>query len=107
MPTVFEVLAEPNRRTILDLLRDEDRSVNELVAALPLTQPTVSKHLKVLRDTGLVTARADAHHRIYRLQAAPLREAADWLERYRRFWDTSFDRLDAHLAAIQAQDDDR
>ncbi len=99
--TAFAVLAEPNRRTILDLLRVRDRSVNELVESLPLTQPTVSKHLRVLRDAGLVTARVDAHRRIYQLRAEPLEEIDRWMAPYRAVWAERLDDLTRHLNAME------
>jgi DNA-binding transcriptional ArsR family regulator len=94
---VFEVLAEPNRRRILDLLREDERPVGELVGALALAQPTVSKHLRVLRDAGLVEVRADAQRRLYRLAAGPLREVDEWLAPYRADWATHLDDLARHL----------
>lgn len=94
---VIEVLAEPNRRRILDLLRDGERPVGELVAALGLSQPAVSKHLRVLREAGLVTVRTDAQKRVYRIRPAPLAELDAWLEPYRRLWSASLDRLERHL----------
>ncbi len=97
MSTVFGVLAEPQRRRILDLVRDGERSVGELVTALSMSQPAVSKHLRVLRDAGLVEARVDEQRRLYRLRAEPLRELDAWLAPYRWAWDTSLDRLEAHL----------
>jgi DNA-binding transcriptional ArsR family regulator len=93
----FEVLAEPTRRRILDLLRDGEHPVGELVDALQATQPGVSKHLKVLRDAGLVTARVDAQRRLYRVRPEPLRELDDWLAPYRVLWSTSLDDLEQHL----------
>src|SRR4051794_41462138 len=83
---MFEVLAEPNRRRILDLLREEERPVGELVDALGISQPAVSKHLRVLRDAGLVEVRVDAQRRLYRLRPEPLREIDEWLTPYRRAW---------------------
>jgi DNA-binding transcriptional ArsR family regulator len=83
----FEVLAEPSRRRILDLLRLEERPVGDLVRLLDASQPSVSKHLKVLRDAGLVEVRVDAQRRLYRVRPEPLREVAAWLEPYRRLWD--------------------
>src|SRR5262249_60299750 len=80
----FGVLAEAHRRSILDLLRDSERSVGELVGVLGLSQPAVSKHLRVLRDAGLVTARSDAQRRLYRLRPEPLRAIDEWLAPYRR-----------------------
>ncbi|ONI72100.1 transcriptional regulator [Kribbella sp. ALI-6-A] len=97
MATTFEVLAEPRRREILDLLRDGERPVGELVDALDLSQPAVSKHLKVLRDAGLVEVRQDAQRRWYRLRPAPLAEIDAWLEPYRDLWRGRLDALEAHL----------
>src|SRR5215213_6398425 len=87
MASTFEVLGEPRRREILDLLRDRERPVGELVERLHLTQPTVSKHLKILREAGLVDVRHDAQRRIYRLNAAPLAQVDAWLAPYRALWD--------------------
>jgi DNA-binding transcriptional ArsR family regulator len=84
--SAFEVLAEPHRRHILDLLRVGERSVNELVAGLGLSQPGVSKHLRILREAGLVEVRADAQRRLYTLRPQPLGELHQWLEPYRRLW---------------------
>ena len=95
--TTFEVLAEPSRRRILDLLRAEERSVGQLVDQLALSQPAVSKHLRVLREAGLVTVRVDAQRRCYRLRLDPLRELDDWLAPYRRLWSDSLDALERHL----------
>lgn len=97
MATTFEVLAEPRRRQILDLLRDGERPVGELVDELDLSQPAVSKHLKVLRDAGLVEVRQDAQRRWYRLRPAPLVEIDSWLEPYRHLWRDRLDALEAHL----------
>jgi DNA-binding transcriptional ArsR family regulator len=93
----FEVLAEPSRRRILDLLRTEERPVGELVRLLAASQPSVSKHLKVLRDAGLVEVRVDAQRRLYRVRPEPLREVAAWLEPYRRLWESRLDDLERHL----------
>jgi DNA-binding transcriptional ArsR family regulator len=93
----FEVLAEPNRRHILDLLRLGDRPVGELVDRLHVSQPAVSKHLRVLRAAGLVEVRADAQRRIYRLRTAPLQAVDAWLEPYRRLWEARLDLLEQHL----------
>jgi DNA-binding transcriptional ArsR family regulator len=95
--TAFAVLAEPTRRRILDELRGSDRSVNELVGALAMSQPAVSKHLKVLRDAGLVSRRTVAQQRIYRLDAGPLRTLDEWLAPYRQLWSTHLDALERHL----------
>jgi DNA-binding transcriptional ArsR family regulator len=100
MSTVFGVLAEPQRRRILDLVRDGERSVGELVAALSMSQPAVSKHLRVLREAGLVEARVDEQRRLYRLRPEPLRELDTWLAPYRWAWDTSLDRLETHLGEM-------
>jgi len=97
MMTVFDVLAESRRRAILDLVRDSERSVGELVAALAMSQPAVSKHLRVLREAGLVEARVAEQRRLYRLRPGPLHEIDAWLEPYRRTWNTSLDKLTAHL----------
>jgi DNA-binding transcriptional ArsR family regulator len=105
MVTVFEVLAEPRRRQILDLVRDRERSVGELVAELSATQPAVSKHLRVLREAGLVEARADEQRRLYRLSPGPLRELDAWLAPYRQAWADRLDKLEAHLG--QMDDDQR
>jgi DNA-binding transcriptional ArsR family regulator len=98
LQTAFEALVEPNRRRILDLLREEERTVGELVAHLSLSQPAVSKHLRVLRDAGLVTARVDAQRRRYRVRPAPLAEVDAWLAPYRRFWDDKLEALERYLA---------
>ena len=97
MAAVFEVLAEENRRRILDLLVDEERPVGDLVQRLSLSQPAVSKHLKVLRDAGLVEARTEAQRRVYRLRPEPLMELDAWLAPFRRFWTTHVDALERHL----------
>ena len=95
----FDVLAEPRRRSILDLLRDGERSVGELVEELALSQPAVSKHLRVLREAGLVTVRVAAQRRCYQLRAEPLAEVDAWLAPYRRFWSDRLDALERHLDA--------
>jgi DNA-binding transcriptional ArsR family regulator len=101
----FDVLAEAHRRSILDLLRDSECSVGELVGVLGLSQPAVSKHLRVLREAGLVTARSDAQRRLYRLRPEPLRAIDEWLEPYRRLWATSLDALERHLDAMPSDGD--
>ena len=103
MTTAFDVLAEPNRRQILDLLRDRERPVGELVGALSLTQPAVSKHLRVLRDAGLVEARVDAQRRLYRVRVEPLREIDAWLAPYRALWSSSLDALERELDRMEDQ----
>ena len=97
MASTFEVLAEPTRRRILDLLRDGERSVGELVDRLTLSQPGVSKHLRVLRDAGLVQVRIEAQRRWYGLRPEPLTEIDAWLEPYRRLWVQHLDALEQHL----------
>jgi DNA-binding transcriptional ArsR family regulator len=93
----FAVLAEPTRRDILDLLRDGERPVGDLVEQLRLSQPAVSKHLRVLREAGLVDVRPDAQRRLYRIRPEPLAEIDEWLAPYRRLWSRSLDRLERHL----------
>jgi DNA-binding transcriptional ArsR family regulator len=93
----FEVVAEPNRRRILDLLCADPRSVGELVEALGMNQPAVSKHLRVLKAARMVDVEVDAQRRVYRLRAAPLLELDAWLAPYRRFWSDRLDLLGRHL----------
>ncbi|MFO7293717.1 MAG: metalloregulator ArsR/SmtB family transcription factor [Actinomycetes bacterium] len=93
----FSILAEPARRQILDLLRDGEKSVSELVEALGMSQPAVSKHLRILREAGLVEARPRGQLRLYRLRPEPLAEIDAWLAPYRRLWKGSLDRLERHL----------
>jgi DNA-binding transcriptional ArsR family regulator len=97
MTEVFEVLAEPNRRRILECLRERERPVNDLVDLLRVSQPAVSKHLRVLREAGLVESRVDAQRRLYRLRAAPLRQVDDWLAPYRAMWASHLDALESRL----------
>jgi DNA-binding transcriptional ArsR family regulator len=97
MATTFEVLAEPTRRQILDLLLKQPRAVGELVDAVGLSQPGTSKHLRVLRDAGLVDVRKDAQRRVYELRVEPLAELDAWLEPYRRRWAGRLDALERHL----------
>ena len=94
---MFDVLAEPTRRRILDQLRDRPRTVGDLVASLQVSQPSVSKHLRVLRDAGVVQARKDAQRRVYELDPKPLAELDAWLAPYRRFWSERLDALERHL----------
>lgn len=94
---VLHVIAEPTRRRILDEVRDGERSVSELVEAVGMHQPGVSRHLKVLRDAGLVEVRRDAQRRLYRLRAEPLRELDEWLEPYRAELAARLDSLERHL----------
>ena len=97
MTTTFEVVAEPTRRRILDLLRERSRPVGELVELFGTSQPLVSKHLRVLRDAGLVRVRQDAQRRWYELRPEPLAELDAWLAPYRRLWANSLDALERHL----------
>lgn len=94
---MFEVLVEPNRRRILDLLLEGSRPVGELVSALGISQPAVSKHLRVLREAGLVDSSVDAQRRLYRLRPEPLREVDEWLRPYRAAWRRRLDALAHHL----------
>lgn len=94
---LFEVLAEPNRRRVLDLLKEREHTVGELVDALGMSQPAVSKHLRVLRDAGLVDVRVDAQRRIYSLCPEPLAEMDAWLEPYRKFWRGRLAALQRHV----------
>ena len=94
----FEAIAEPTRRAVLDLLLEKERSAGDLVAAFPrLTQPAVSRHLRVLREAGLVSARAEAQQRIYALEAARLGVVYEWLNRYRAYWAAHLTSLEQHL----------
>lgn len=102
--TTFEVLAEPRRRRILDLLREHERPVGELVRLLRMSQPAVSKHLRVLRDAGLVSATVDAQRRLYRLEPGPLAEVDGWLAPYRRLWSRKLDALERHLDEREDRD---
>lgn len=100
MASTFAIIAEPNRRAILSLLASSERSVGELEQQLKMPQPSISKHLRVLRDAGFVEARVDAQRRYYRLRPAPLREVDDWLEPFRRFWSSHLDALERHLDRV-------
>jgi DNA-binding transcriptional ArsR family regulator len=101
LSTTFAALSDPTRRAILARLASGEASVTELAQPFDMSLPAVSKHLKVLERAGLVARAREAQWRPRRLEAAPLKDAADWLERYRRFWDESFDRLDDYLREIQ------
>lgn len=102
LSAVFSALADPTRRAILAELARGDATVTELAAPLPMSMPAVSRHLKVLEHAALISRTRSGRLRASHLEPAPLRDAADWIERYRRFWDSSLDRLDAHLIAAQA-----
>ena len=97
METVFEIIAEPNRRAILSLLVSSQRSVGEIEQQLRMPQPTVSKHLRVLREAGFVESTVDAQRRLYQLKPGPFRELDDWLAQFRRFWSAHLDALERHL----------
>ena len=97
MTSVFEVVVDPSRRRILDLLRQREQSVGDLVERLGISQPGVSKHLRVLREAGLVRVRQEAQRRWYRLEPAPLTEIDRWLAPYREYWSARLDALERHL----------
>ena len=101
LSTTFAALADPTRRAILARLAEGEATVNQLAEPFPITLQAVSKHLKVLERAGLIARGRSAQLRPSRLQGEALRDAADWLERYRAFWEGSFDRLDEHLREIQ------
>ncbi len=103
MDLVFGALADPTRRAILARLADGEATVNELVAPFELSQPTISKHLKVLEGAGLVSRGRNAQFRPVRLNAKPLAEASRWIGDYRRFWDESLDQLEAYVKDLQAK----
>ena len=107
MLETLTALAEPNRFRIVELLRAGPRPVGEIGERLHLPQPQVSKHLRVLRDAGLVDVQARAQQRHYELRAAPLRELNAWLERFRRIWDERFDQLDEYLIEMQSKEQAR
>jgi DNA-binding transcriptional ArsR family regulator len=97
MESAFGIVAEPNRRAILSLLAASERSVSEIEQHLKMPQPSVSKHLRVLRDAGFVEARVDAQRRVYRIRPEPLMEVDEWLAPFRHFWSTHVDALERHL----------
>jgi DNA-binding transcriptional ArsR family regulator len=101
LSTIFASLADPTRRAILTRLAEGDATVSELAEPFSISLPAISRHLKVLEHAGLILRSRTAQWRSSSLQAEPLREATAWMERYRQFWDTNFDRLDAHLQRIQ------
>ena len=97
MESVFEIIAEPNRRAILSLLVSSEQSVGEIERRLRMPQPTVSKHLRVLREAGFVESTVDAQRRLYRLKPEPFQEVDAWLAQFRRFWSAHIDALERHL----------
>lgn len=101
MESAFTILAEPNRRAILSLLATSERSVGDLERRLRLPQPSVSKHLRVLREAGFVESRVDAQRRVYRIRPEPLREVDAWLAPFRRFWSAHVDALERHLDRME------
>jgi DNA-binding transcriptional ArsR family regulator len=103
---IFAALADPTRRAILARLAESDATVNQLAEPFEISLPAVSRHLKVLERAGLITRTRSAQWRTSSLNAEPLREATAWMERYRMFWDTNLDRLDAHLKRLQQQTTD-
>ena len=101
MESVFEVIAEPSRRAILSLLASSEQSVGEIERQLRMSQPTVSKHLRVLREAGFVESTVDAQRRFYKLKPEPLRELDMWLSQFRRFWSAHIDALERHLDRME------
>jgi DNA-binding transcriptional ArsR family regulator len=99
--SVFEIIAEPNRRAILSLLASSQRSVGEIERQLRMPQPTVSKHLRVLREAGFVESTVDAQRRLYRLKPEPLQQVDVWLAQFRRFWSAHLDALERHLDRME------
>jgi DNA-binding transcriptional ArsR family regulator len=95
--SIFEIIAEPNRRAILGLLVSSEQSVGEIERQLRMSQPTVSKHLRVLRESGFVESTVDAQRRLYRLKPGPFHELDTWLAQFRRFWSAHVDALERHL----------
>ncbi|CAN7667683.1 metalloregulator ArsR/SmtB family transcription factor [Trinickia sp. LjRoot230] len=103
MESIFTVIAEPSRRAILSLLASSERSVGDIEQKLNLSQPSVSKHLRVLRDAGFVESRIDAQRRLYRIKPEPLMEIDAWLAPFRRFWSIHLDALERHLDRVDSQ----
>jgi DNA-binding transcriptional ArsR family regulator len=104
LSSTFAALADPTRRAILARLASGEKSVNDLAEPFEMSLPAVSKHLKVLETAGLISRGRDAQWRPCRLEAAPLKDISNWVEKYRKFWEESFNRLDAYLREIQAQE---
>ena len=107
MESAFEIIAEPNRRAILSLLISKEQSVGEIERQLRMPQPTVSKHLRVLREAGFVESTVDAQRRLYRLRPEPLHEIDTWLAQFRRFWSAHIDALERHLDRMDRVDKDQ
>ncbi len=106
MGDVFAILADPTRRRMLDAMRVGERSVGELVAAVDIEQPGDSRHLRIMREAGLVRVRPEGQRRLYSLQPEPLRDLDDWLADFRELWDGRFDRMAAHIAQTREETDD-
>ena len=104
MESVFEIIAEPNRRAILNLLASSEQSVGEIERELQMSQPTVSKHLRVLREAGFVESTVDAQRRVYRLKPEPLKALDEWLAPFRRFWSAHLDALERHLDRMEQEE---
>lgn len=107
MSDVFSVLADPTRRQILETLREREQAVSEVVEEVDIQQSGVSRHLRILREAGLVTVRQDAQRRLYSLEPEPLRELDEWLDHYRELWDARLDRLESHIDQQRATEDDK
>jgi DNA-binding transcriptional ArsR family regulator len=107
MESVFEIIAEPNRRAILSFLADSERSVGDIERRLRMPQPTVSKHLRILRDAGFVDVNVDAQRRLYRLKQEPFRELDAWLAQFRQYWSIQIDALENHLDRMDLSDPGR
>ena len=107
MESVFEIIAEPNRRAILSLLVGSQQSVGEIERQLGMPQPAVSKHLRVLREAGFVESIVDAQRRLYRLKPEPFQEVEAWLEQFRRFWSAHVDALERHLDRLEEEESAR
>jgi DNA-binding transcriptional ArsR family regulator len=105
LSTIFAALADPTRRAILARLAEGEATVSELAEPFAISLPAISRHLKVLEQAGLISRSRSAQWRSSRLEAEPLREATEWMDRYRRFWDESFRRLDAHLRRLQSDEE--
>jgi DNA-binding transcriptional ArsR family regulator len=101
LESTFTIIAEPSRRAILSLLASSERTVGDIERRLKMPQPSVSKHLRVLRDAGFVEARVDAQRRVYRLRPEPLKEVDAWLEQFRRTWNAHVDKLERHLDRME------
>jgi len=104
MMTIFDIIADPTRRQILDLLLQRPHTVNELVGAVEISQPGISKQLRILREAGLVDVQQEAQMRWYELRPEPLQEIDKWLSAYRQMWSSRYERLDEYLKQVQEED---